>query len=565
MKLQMLLPQVTDVEFLVGVAVALHVPVDETLRNDLNRVKLLIYACLMNTDQMAAEDGIMDRLYGVYDGLVNHLNPEEEEDDLDGEEDDVLGAVGGHELLGRGRGIGRGSDSGLTAPIGHVGRINRGHVGLGGVPPALTAMNGVGRGGGGGGGAPPALSGMNGVGRGGLSPQGFPGTGRGRGIKTSTSPMYGQLFSTPTHRPTAAGAPGAPGGGGGFGAFRRLRDFKIHGQIGIAGQTDKLTFGNLLHQIWAGHNQGYGEQEIIAAVIRAIVPGLALRSYLEGRHDWTLPAVMTVLRTHYKEKDATAVFNEMNNASQEKDETEHGFVVRMMGLRDRVMWLTFEEGGLYDARLVQAQFQHGVHTGLRSDEARHELRSILRRPDVADNELLVLINEFMMNSVEHRSKTKDRSNADVNSVQSAGGGGTSSRSRADNKAANKEKENTLLAKMNSHADQVNELTAKVNQLTTLVTNFVGASGAGRGGGPVAQNGPALAPAVAPGAPAVAPSAFPGAPGGMFVPWGAPLNYPPPPQRRRFGLCPTCAAANAAQCPHCFKCGATDHQKADCPN
>ena len=29
-------------------------------------------------------------------------------------------------------------------------------------------------------------------------------------------------------------------------------------------------------------------------------------------------------------------------------------------------------------------------------------------------------------------------------------------------------------------------------------------------------------------------------------------------------CPTCIQNSAHKCPHCFKCGITDHKKPDCP-
>jgi len=65
------------------------------------------------------------------------------------------------------------------------------------------------------------------------------------------------------------------------------KDFKISGQIGEPGQKDKLTFSSLAKQIESGLSKGYPESEIIDAVIRAITPGLQLRSYLEGKDELT--------------------------------------------------------------------------------------------------------------------------------------------------------------------------------------------------------------------------------------------------------------------------------------
>lgn len=56
------------------------------------------------------------------------------------------------------------------------------------------------------------------------------------------------------------------------------REFKISGQVGEPGQKDKLSFSGLAHQIEQGINKGYPEAEIVDAAVRAIAPGLQLRS-----------------------------------------------------------------------------------------------------------------------------------------------------------------------------------------------------------------------------------------------------------------------------------------------
>lgn len=78
------------------------------------------------------------------------------------------------------------------------------------------------------------------------------------------------------------------------------KDFKIWGQIGEAGQRDKLSFTSLNNQIESGIKKGYSEDEIIEAVIKAVSPGLHLRDLLEGKQDLTLPTLKIILRGHYK-------------------------------------------------------------------------------------------------------------------------------------------------------------------------------------------------------------------------------------------------------------------------
>ena len=59
-----------------------------------------------------------------------------------------------------------------------------------------------------------------------------------------------------------------------FGMLSPLRkELKIRGQIGEAGQKDKLTYVSLMHQIKQARLTGYTDQEVINAVISSMVPG----------------------------------------------------------------------------------------------------------------------------------------------------------------------------------------------------------------------------------------------------------------------------------------------------
>ena len=61
------------------------------------------------------------------------------------------------------------------------------------------------------------------------------------------------------------------------------KEFKISGVIGDSSQKDRLSFTSLAHQINAGLNRGYKEEDVIEAVIRALNLGTRIRSYLEGK------------------------------------------------------------------------------------------------------------------------------------------------------------------------------------------------------------------------------------------------------------------------------------------
>ena len=92
------------------------------------------------------------------------------------------------------------------------------------------------------------------------------------------------------------------------------KDFRINGHVGESTSRDTLSFSSLEHQIEGGLRKGYMEMEIMEAVIRAVNPGLKLRSYLEGKRDLTLAT--QILRTHYAEKDATVLYQQLTKAVQ---------------------------------------------------------------------------------------------------------------------------------------------------------------------------------------------------------------------------------------------------------
>ncbi|KAK0134191.1 hypothetical protein N1851_030232 [Merluccius polli] len=156
------------------------------------------------------------------------------------------------------------------------------------------------------------------------------------------------------------------------------REFKISGQVGEPGQKDKLSFSSLAHQIEQGINKGYTEVEIVDAVVRAIAPGLQLRSYLEGKADLTLPTLRQILCFHYQEKGATELYKQLTSEVQGSNESPQNFVIRARDLRQKILFASQEaESALrYDPVLVQSMFLHTVLTGLQNESIRNDLLPI---------------------------------------------------------------------------------------------------------------------------------------------------------------------------------------------
>lgn len=113
----------------------------------------------------------------------------------------------------------------------------------------------------------------------------------------------------------------------GFNMFKR--ELKISGTITENANKDKLSFCGLIRQINSAIAKGYTETEIIEAVIRAINPGNLLRGYLESMplSDLNLPKLRRLLRSHYKEKGGSELFQDLMNAVQQPKEDTQAFLM----------------------------------------------------------------------------------------------------------------------------------------------------------------------------------------------------------------------------------------------
>ena len=170
------------------------------------------------------------------------------------------------------------------------------------------------------------------------------------------------------------------------------REFKISGQIGDPGQTEKLTFVSLTNQTDYGIKCGYPEDEIIAAVTRSIAPQNFLRSYIENERlkDLTLAKLRKILRLHFREKSAPEVYKELSVICQSPKESPQKFLFRALDLRNKILFVSQEDDSKFDYGfpLVQNTFLKSLETGLRDDILVTNLRPILRTPDISDEDLI---------------------------------------------------------------------------------------------------------------------------------------------------------------------------------
>jgi len=186
------------------------------------------------------------------------------------------------------------------------------------------------------------------------------------------------------------------------------RQFKMIGQIGDPDQKDKLTFNSLMRQIDTAREQGYKEKEIVDGVIRAITPGLVLRSYLESYKDLSLERLSKILRSHYGEKNPTELYQSLASMCQSSKETPQAFLMRALDLRQKILLAGGDSKGSlkYEADHIQRLFFKTLETGFLDENIRVRLRPYLSDHQIADEDLIYQVNSVVSSEAERDRKLK---------------------------------------------------------------------------------------------------------------------------------------------------------------
>jgi len=183
------------------------------------------------------------------------------------------------------------------------------------------------------------------------------------------------------------------------------RDYKLSGQIGEG--SNALPYMSFLRQVQSGVDKGYGEQDIVDGIIRAIQPSSKLRGYLEGREDLSLTVIKDIIRTYYKESSATELYQELCVLAQTPKESPQEFVLRALELKQKIIFADKESSTKYGTALIDKLFRQSVETGIRDDGLRVELASVLKSFKT-DEELLQNINDITRKQGERASKINSK-------------------------------------------------------------------------------------------------------------------------------------------------------------
>lgn len=104
----------------------------------------------------------------------------------------------------------------------------------------------------------------------------------------------------------------------------------------------------------------------------------------------SLPKLRRLLRTHYKEKCATELLQELINLMQSSKEDAQEFFMRALNLRQKVLFVSLESNSKLNVNteLVQSVFLQVVESALQNENIRASLRPILWKPDASDEDLI---------------------------------------------------------------------------------------------------------------------------------------------------------------------------------
>ena len=106
---------------------------------------------------------------------------------------------------------------------------------------------------------------------------------------------------------------------------------------------------------------------------------------------------------------------------QSPKETHQDFLIRVLDLRQQVLFASQAEGGTvkYEPLLVHPLFLHAIETGLQDEAVRNKLRPFLQKAEVTDEELMEQINVVVSEESERKGKlgATYHKNARVNSLE----------------------------------------------------------------------------------------------------------------------------------------------------
>ena len=111
-----------------------------------------------------------------------------------------------------------------------------------------------------------------------------------------------------------------------------------------------MGYHTLLRQINSAVGEGkYTQSEIVQAIINALQPE-NLKSYLETlliNEGLSVKNLLEIMAKYFQEAEPTSLFHQLYSAVQEKDNTAHGFIIRCMSLKEKLLAIADDDAGIF--------------------------------------------------------------------------------------------------------------------------------------------------------------------------------------------------------------------------
>ena len=338
--------------------------------------------------------------------------------------------------------------------------------------------------------------------------------------------------------------------------------FKISGTIG---GSKSLSFEDLNFQIKNACKQGYSDQQVVGAVIRAISPDADdLRTLFELRADnLEVGVMMEFLEPILKEKDSATYFNELCNAVQSGTQTVMDFVVMLLSLKEKILARSKKEGTPFEENMLMNQLMKTLYSGIRNTNIRSEIRENCRGIlDISPPKLIKIVGDAM--AIENTRNEKFSGKKAASNILNL-------EAELNSKSSGKNKENYLPVQVQelkvAHETQIAGIRADMDELKTLLTatvNIISQNNTQQQSQNVAQTHNNWIPRLNVNAQQFLPSHQ-----NNFQNTENTIRPGPHHNRnnrngRNRGRCDECVQNNVLRCPHCFVCKGEGHKSNECP-
>ena len=186
------------------------------------------------------------------------------------------------------------------------------------------------------------------------------------------------------------------------------KDFVIVGKVGDPSNEKDIGYLGIVRQMREGIEKGYHESEIVAAVLKVIIPK-SLRSYLGMTKRLKIAKLSQVLRIHYHEKSATDLYQEIISMKQQKKEDATAFVIRALETREKIIFASQENDEVtYDQTQVQKLCMSSIESGIDA-----EVAAIIRPsldPKIDDIVLMQEVNKAQASLKMRKQKSEGANN-----------------------------------------------------------------------------------------------------------------------------------------------------------